>query len=280
MNILISADSTCDLAKELISAYGIAITPLYVIMEQDMIRDGECSPQDIFAYTARTGKLCTTSAVGISDYEDFFTAKLKEYDSIIHFTISAEMSSCYNNACAAAMEHGERVHIIDSRSVSSGIGLQVLRAAQDRDAGLSAREILSNALNRRDKTCIFFVPETLEYLHKGGRCSTVATLGANILKLKPCIETIDGKMLVGKKYRGSMQKVVKDAIHDHFDGREDIGRQWILLPNSFGDSPFADMVKDELLTVQSFTQIVNCPLGATVCCHCGPNTMGIVFEYC
>ncbi len=280
MNILISADSTCDLNSTLLQENHIAVTPLYVYFGQEERRDGiDCSPEEIFAYTRQTGKLCTTAAVSIGDYESFFAEMCGRYDAVIHFTISSEMSSCYQNACAAAEAYAGKVRVVDSRSVSAGIGLQVLRAAEDRDAGLSADEIYTRAMERRSRVCITFVLDTLEYMHKGGRCSTVAALGANLLRLRPCIETVDGRMQVGKKYRGTLQKVIKDLIHDHLQGRSDIRADVSLIPNSLTDPATVEMVVSELSAMQGFGRIENCPLGATVVCHCGPDTLGIVFEY-
>ncbi len=280
MNILISADSTCDLNRELLFAYHIALTPLSVIFGEEAKKDGvECTGADIIAYTARTGRLCSTSAVSVGECEEFFAEQLQKYDYIIHFTISSEMSSCYQNACLAAEAWNGRVLVVDSRSVSSGTGLQVIRAAQDRDRGLSAEEIYQNALKRVEKVCITFALDTLEYMHKGGRCSTVAALGANLLKLKPCIETVNGSMCVGKKYRGNIAKVLKEMIRDHLQGRSDIRTDLMLIPNNFGEGEVLRSVMDELSAVQSFARMEDCPLGATVVCHCGPNTLGIVFEY-
>ena len=276
MSILISADSTCDLSAKLLATYHIAVTPLYVVFDGEAKRDGvDCTGADILAFTEKTGRLCSTAAVSIGDYGDFFAKACEEYEAVIHFTISAEMSSCYQNACVAAGEFGGRVMVVDSRSVSAGTGLQVLRAAQDRDAGLGAADIYENALHRREKVSIFFIPETLDYLAKGGRCSAVAALGANLLKIRPCIETVNGKMEVGKKYRGTMGRVLKEMLRDHLQGRDDLRRDLVLIPTN-AEEAIVNAVKEEL---RDFGSVEVCPLGATVVCHCGGNTLGIVIEY-
>lgn len=277
MNILISADSTCDLSAKLLGAFRIAVTPLYVVFDGEAKRDGvDCTGADILAFTEKTGRLCSTAAVSIGDYTDFFGKMCGEYDAVIHFTISAEMSSCYRNACVAAGDFGGRVMVVDSRSVSAGTGLQVLRAAQDADAGLGAAEIYENALHRREKVSVFFVPETLDFLAKGGRCSAVAALGANLLKIKPCIEVSDGKMELGKKYRGTTGRVLKEMLRDHLQGRDDLRRDLILVPNNLRDEALVRELTEELT---DFAQIETCPLGATVVSHCGGNTLGLAVEY-
>lgn len=275
MNILISADSTCDLNERLLSEYHIALTPLYVNFDDDSKRDGvDCTAADILAFTARTGRLCTTAAVSIGDYADFFAAMCEKYAAIVHFTLSSALSSCYQNACVAAEDYPDRVFVVDSRSVSAAMGLQVIRAAQDRDSGLGPEEIVQRALARREKIHISFIPDTLDYLRKGGRCSALAALGANVLKLKPCIEAVDGRLEVRKKYRGTLSRVLKEMIRDHLQDW-DVCRDIALVPNNLRDEAAIHTIREEL---KDFKQVEFCPLGATVVSHCGPNTTGIVVE--
>ena len=275
MNILISADSTCDLNPGLLSTYHIALTPLYVIFGDEAKKDGaECSAADILAYTERTGQLCSTSAVSIADYADFFAEMCGQYDAVIHFTISSELSSCYRNACAAAGEYPNRVFVVDSLSVSSGTGIQAIRAAEDRDRGLDAEEIYRRALSRREKVYVFFVSDSLDYLRKGGRCSAVAALGANMLKIKPCIETVNGKLEMGKKYRGTLGRVLKEMIRDCLQ-KYDVRRDMVFVTHNVRDYGALSGVLEEL---KDFERIEICPVGATVVSHCGGNTLGIIVE--
>ena len=200
--IRISADSTCDLSPALLTRYGISVTPLYISMGGRAYRDGvDMKQEDIYGYVRRTGELPTTSAVTVQDYLDFFTPMVRNGSSVIHFTISRSMSSCYQNAVAAAKEVGG-VSVVDSRNLSTGIGLLVVRAAELAALGVGSGEILRIISGLIPKVEASFVIDTLHYLHKGGRCSSVAALGANLLSLKPCIEVKDGAMEVGKKYRG------------------------------------------------------------------------------
>ena len=182
MKIRISADSTCDLTSELIEQYDVKIAPLYILMDDRALRDGiECTREDIFAYTSRTGKLCGTAAVSIADYLDFFGEELRTHDQIVHFTISSDMSACFQNACDAAEEFPGRVFVVDSRNLSTGIGHLVIDGALLAREGKSGEEIKAILDERREKLNVSFVIDTLDYLRKGGRCSTVAALGANLL---------------------------------------------------------------------------------------------------
>ena len=208
MNIKISADSTCDLSPALIAQYGIDITPLYIVRGEETLRDGiDIVPEEIYEYVRKTGKLCHTAAVNVSDYITFFKKQLEDHDAIIHFTISSDMSGCYQNACIAAQDFPGRVFPVDSRNLSTGIGHLVLDAAiMAAEGKLTAQEIVDALNEKKAKLDVSFVLDTLEFLKAGGRCSAVAAFGANLLGLKPSIEVKDGGMGVGKKYRGNITK--------------------------------------------------------------------------
>ena len=206
MKIKISADSTCDLSPELIERYHIGITPLYIIRGEETLRDGiDVRPEELYEYANVTGKLCKTAAVNVSDYLAYFAACREEYDAVIHFTISSDMSACYQNACIAAQEF-TNVYPVDSRNLSTGIGHLVLDAAEMAEQGMDAADIASALEKKREKLDVSFVIDTLEYLKRGGRCSALVAMSANLLHLKPCIEVKDGKMGVGHKYRGKLEK--------------------------------------------------------------------------
>jgi len=206
--IRITSDSTCDLSKSLLTSQGIAVIPLYVVKDGVSYADGiQITPDEIFDHVKAGGTLCTTAAVNVADYIDFFTRIKESCEEIVHFTISSEMSSCYKNACIAAEEVGG-VYVIDSRTLSSGIGHLVLDAAQLAQEGKNGVEIFNIIEARKSKLNVSFILDTLDYLRKGGRCSAVAALGANLLHLKPCIEVREGKMGVAKKYRGKLTDVL------------------------------------------------------------------------
>lgn len=280
LKIKISADSTCDLPLELVEKYNIGITPLYIVKDEISYKDGlEIKPEDIYEHVARSGKLCSTAAVSVADYVEFFSKQREEYDAVIHFHISADMSCCYQDACIAAAEVGS-VYPVDSTTLSTGISVLVLEAAEMAAQGKEPAEIVAAVEAMRDKLDVTFVVDTLEYLRKGGRCSALAAMGANLLSLKPCIEVKDGKMVVGKKYRGSIEKCYLQYIRERLEGREDIDLRRIFITHSGGGkiSPeLLDELKAEVLKHQHFKEVCFAVAGGTICCHCGPGTMGIIF---
>jgi EDD domain protein, DegV family len=199
MRIRISADSTCDLSPELVEQYGVAITPLYIRLGDRDLKDTlEVTRDDIFSYVQKTKSIPKTSAVNVGDYTEFFRKTMDEgYDGVVHFTISADMSSCYQNACLAAQQF-KNVYIVDSRTLSSGIGHLVLDACILRDEGKTAKEIFDASEARKEKLDVSFVIDTLRYLALGGRCNSLLAFGANLLNIKPSIQVRDGKMGVDK----------------------------------------------------------------------------------
>lgn len=279
MKIKISADSTCDLPVALAARYDIGITPLYVVRGGDSLRDGvDITPEDIYAHVAAGGDLCSTAAVSVYDYVEYFRAMRQEYDAVIHFHISSDMSACYQNACIAAEEVGG-VYPIDARNLSVGIGIMVLEAAElAREGALSAPEIVEKILARRELVDVSFVVEQLDYLRKGGRCSSVAALGANLLSLRPCILVKDGKMGVGKKYRGAYQKCLLQYVKERLEGHEDIDTRRIFIANSggFSDEEVAE-VEQAVRACQPFEEVLHTRAGCTISCHCGPRTLGIIY---
>ena len=278
MGVYVSSDSTCDLSPALVAEYGVGIVPLYIQRGEESLRDGvECTAQDIFDYTDRTGKLCGTAAVTIADYQDFFAARLAEHDEVVHFTISSDMSACYQNAMAAAADFPGRVHVVDSRNLSTGIGHLVLDAVLLAREGKSGAEIKAILDERKLKLNVSFVIDTLRYLHKGGRCSGVAALGANVLKLKPCIEVHDGVMTVGKKYRGSRNKCLEAYVRERIEGRDDVDYRRIFITDSGVDPETRDMVERLLLSLGPFQEVLHTQAGSTISSHCGPATLGILY---
>jgi len=277
MKIKISADSTCDLSQELIEAYDIGITPLYIVRGEEALRDGiDITPQDIFDYVERQGTLCSTAAVNVTDYMDAFQQWREDYDAIVHFTISSSMSACYQNAVIAASEM-TGVHVVDSAHLSNGIGLLVLRAAELAREGVEAEEIKRILDEQKEKVETSFVIDTLEYLHKGGRCSTVAALGANLLSLKPCIELKDGKMGVGKKYRGTIAKCLLKYTEDRLKGRDDLDLSRIFIIDSGVDPAILEQVEQKVRECAAFEEVLRTKAGCTISNHCGPNCIGILF---
>lgn len=278
MNIKITADSTCDLSREVIEKYNIDILPLYVVEDGKSLRDGiDVSPEDIFDFVDKTGGSVSTSAVNTSDYINYFTKMKKYCDAIIHINISSDFSSCYQNALIAA-ETVEGVYPIDSRNLSTGSGHIVVEAAKMAESGASPDEIVSAMKELTEKVEASFIIEKLDYLRRGGRCSALAALGANLLSLHPCIEVKDGKMGVGKKYRGTMVKVAEQYVKDRLEGRTDIQTDRIFVTHSPSDRELVEFVKAEISKYMKFDEIIETDAGCTVASHCGPNTIGILFK--
>lgn len=279
MKIKISADSTCDLSPELIERYHIGITPLYIIRGEETLRDGiDVHPQELYDYADATGKLCKTAAVNVSDYLAYFAACREEYDAVIHFTISSDMSGCYQNACIAAREF-TNVYPVDSRNLSTGIGHLVLNAAEMAEQGMDAADIAAALEKKREKLDVSFVIDTLEYLKRGGRCSALVAMSANLLHLKPCIEVKDGKMGVGRKYRGKLEKCYVQYIEDRLKGRDDMDCRRIFITDSGIDEATWKELERVVRACQPFEEVLHTQAGCTVSNHCGPGCMGILYYH-
>ena len=279
MKIKISSDSTCDLSQELVDKYDVNIVPLYIVKDGKELVDGvDIVPQDIYDHVANGGTIVSTAAVSVADYLTVFGKLREEYDAVVHFCISSEMSCCYQNACVAAAEIGG-VYPVDSRNLSTGIGLLILEAAEMAAKGeMTGEEIRSAIDERREKLDVSFILDTLSYLAKGGRCSTVAALGANLLSLKPCIEVKNGAMGVGKKYRGNLVKCLLQYVKDRLDGRDDIDTRRIFITESGGyTDEEVEQVRQTVLACQPFAEVLHTNAGCTVSSHCGPKTLGILY---
>ncbi len=279
MKIKISSDSTCDLSQELVDKYDVNIVPLYIVKDgKDLVDGVDIVPQDIYDHVANGGTIVSTAAVSVADYLTVFGKLREEYDAVVHFCISSEMSCCYQNACVAAAEIGG-VYPVDSRNLSTGIGLLILEAAEMAAKGeMTGEEIRSAIDERREKLDVSFILDTLSYLAKGGRCSTVAALGANLLSLKPCIEVKNGAMGVGKKYRGNLVKCLLQYVKDRLDGRDDIDTRRIFITESGGyTDEEVEQVRQTVLACQPFAEVLHTNAGCTVSSHCGPKTLGILY---
>ena len=238
----------------------------------------DITPDEIYAHVEAGGSMCSTAAVSVYDYVEFFRKELESADAVVHFHISGDMSACYQNACIAAAEVGN-VYPVDARNLSTGIGLLVLEAAElARKGELTAQEIQQRMNQRRELLDVSFVVEQLGYLRKGGRCSSVAALGANMLSLRPCIQVKDGKMGVGKKYRGAYQKCLLQYVKERLEGRDDIDPHRIFITESGGFTPEeVAEVEAAVRGYQPFEEVLHTRAGCTVSSHCGPRTLGILY---
>ena len=277
MNIKIISDSTCDLTPQLVEKYNITITPLAVSCGTETFRDGvDITPDQLYEKIKATGELSSTAAVNVQEYIEIFTQALKDHDAVIHFTISSDMSSCYQNACIAAQEVGN-VWVVDSRNLSTGIAHLVLDACDLAKSGMAPADIHSELERRREKLDVSFVVDTLDYLRKGGRCSAVAALGANLLKLHPCIYVKDGQMGVGKKYRGKLKDCLINYVKERLADADTVDTRRIFITDSGVDEAIRDEVEATLRSLLPFEEIIRTRAGCTVSSHCGPGTLGILF---
>ncbi|MBQ4117851.1 MAG: DegV family protein [Oscillospiraceae bacterium] len=275
--IKIISDSTADLPKELIVIYDIEVLPLLVTLGENSYKDGiEICAQDIFKYYEDNKILPKTSAVSVAEYTDAFSRWVEKGYDVIHFCISSSMSACYQNACIAAVELGH-VWSIDSANLSSGIGLQVLLAAELAAKGESAEVIAREINEAKSRVDASFILNQLEFLHKGGRCSGVAALGANLLKLKPCIEVVEGKMKVGKKYRGAYEKCALEYVRDRLEGNDNIDTRRIFLTWTGLDEKLIKEIHKEIKKYHKFDEIIVNEAGSTITGHCGPGTFGVLY---
>lgn len=277
MSIKICADTTCDLPEHLLRRWNIDTIPLYVIKNGEAFRDNvDITTADIFAHVAAGGALCSTSAVSEADYKAFFRQQLQTCDGVVHVTISSDMSACYQNACRAAEQVGH-VRVIDSRNLSVGEGLIVLKGARMAAEGDHTLDEIADAMEALiPKVDCSFVIDKLDYLRKGGRCSPLAALGANVLSLKPCIAVRDGAMLVEKKYRGKFDKVLLSYVEDRLKD-DTIDPSFLFVVHTTLNDGVLESVKEKCAAVRSFGEVEEADAGCTIACHCGPNTLGVIY---
>lgn len=273
--VKICADSVCDLSEELKKRYDISVVPLYVNADGKTFKDGvDITQKDLFRHYRETGNLCATSAVNVEDFKNFFTEQLNGYDELVIITISSDFSGCFQNANIAA-EDFPNVRVVDSRNLSTGEGLVAVSAAKLAQQGLSADEIVKKLDEIIPKVDASFFVANVEYLHKGGRCSSIAALGANLLKLKPCIEVRDGKMTVAKKYRGSIEKTIQNYVKDRLESVE--ADEDLIFITHTTSRQNTELAAAEIKKYKSFKEIDTTDAGCTVACHCGEDTLGILF---
>lgn len=277
MNIKILSDSTCDLSADLLEKHNITLVPLTVIKNGEAFSDGvNIMPKDIFEHVASGGSLCSTAAVNVGEYEDWFAKYANDYDAIVHINISSEFSSCHQNACLAA-DSFDNVRAVDSRNLSTGQGLVVLKACELAKTAESLDQLVADLNAFTEKVEASFLLDRLEYMVKGGRCSSAAALGANLLNLKPCIEVKNGKMSVVKKYRGSFNKCLASYVKERLSGRDDVDPGTLFVTHSPVSRECMDSVANALKDCADFENTYWTEAGCTVSCHCGPGTLGVLF---
>nr|WP_319489821.1 DegV family protein [uncultured Caproiciproducens sp.] len=275
--VKIVADSTCDLNAQMLERYGIEVIPLNVNLGDKSYLDGvNIHTPDLFEYYNKTGRLPTTSAPTPAYYEDFYQRWTNDGFEVVHFSISSELTVTPNIAKMAA-EKFDNIYPVDSRNVSSGMGILAVKAAELRDRGFSAKEIEEQVKGMTNKVRTTCVISTLLYMYKGGRCTGLQALGANLLNLKPCIDVKDGKMGVAKKYRGSLKSAVCKLVEDRLKGADNIDLSRLIIANYDVDRDTIEAVKEKIKEFQNFDEIVVGNCGCSVSVHCGPGTFALMY---
>ena len=277
MKYKILSDSTCDLSPDLVRRYDIGILPLIVVKADQEYLDGQTiTPKDIFDHVAAGGSLCSTAARSVATYQEAFARYAGEYDGVVHINISSDFSSSYQNACIAAQDF-DNVRVVDSRNLSTGQGLVVLKACELAKSAQSVDQLKAELDAFTPRVEASFVLDKLEYMVKGGRCSSAAALGANLLNLKPSIEVKDGKMSVVKKYRGKYDRCLQNYVKDRLENREDIDRGTLFITHTPVSDECLEAVQEAVRECGRFDNIYETEAGCTVSCHCGPGTLGVLF---
>lgn len=278
--VIITADSTCDLGKDYLNLKNIPVIPLYVTMEGNNYSDGvDITAEDIFKHVDDGGDLPGTSAASIGDYTEVFTRLREQGDEVVHVSISSELSAAYKSACIAAEAVGG-VHVVDSYSLSTGIGLVIRKGVQMAEEGkFSAEEIAETLRGLTGKVKASFVLDRLDYLRKGGRCTALQALGANLLKLKPALFMRDGRLQLGQKYRGSFARALENYIDTELSAdRDNLDTSCIFITHSrLDDDTIVDMVREKIAEYAQFDEVVETAASCVISSHCGPNTLGILY---
>ncbi len=275
--VIVSTDSPADLAQ-VYAERDIPVLPLTVILGDREGPDGEITPEDIYEYFAQTKKTPKTAAVSPDVYEAFFSKYTADGSEMVHFTISSDMSACYNNACIVAEKY-PGVHVIDSHNLSTGIGLQVLYARDLADRGLSAADIAEKVEARKSAVQASFIVDTMDFLYRGGRCGGMSAFFASVLRIHPSIyvDPVSGKMVVGKKYIGNVNKVTPKYVADTLEKFPNIDPKYVFVTHTSASGELVEQVKRQVLEVCPEANVICTVAGATVTSHCGKGTLGVLY---
>lgn len=273
--IAISLDSACDLSKELIEKYDFKIIPFGVNLGDKFFYDGEISPEEIFEYADNNKTLPKTNAVNEEAFKEHFAKILNDYDAIIHFDISSDMSSAYQNAVNAS-KNFKNVYVVDSRTLSTAISLEAIYAKKLTETMDDPAKIVELVKKRIPSVQASFIIERLDYLYKGGRCSGLALLGANLLKIRPEIEVLNGNMKNTEKFRGKMADCVTKYCRATLEKYNHPDKSVIFITHSVADKELVDAAK-AVVSEYGFENVYETTAGCTVSSHCGKNTLGILY---
>lgn len=278
--IKIISDSTCDLTKELLDKYDITILPLHVILgDKDLLDGVTVTPDEIYEWADENKTTPKTSAPSIEDAIDLFKPFIDNGDSIIYFSISKEMSTSINviNLAADELEATDKIFVIDSANLSTGVGHLVLEAAIMAQNGMDAPSIVAQIEELKPRVRASFVVDTLTYLHRGGRCSSVEALAGGVLKLHPKIVVENGKMNATKKYRGKIESVILSYAKDMEEEYRNAKTDRVFITHSGCDEEIIKSVYSYLENLNIFDEIIVTRAGSVISSHCGYGTLGVLF---
>lgn len=278
--VVITTDSCCDLTNEIIEKFNIKVLPLNVTLGNDSYLDGvDVFPKDIFEYVDKTDVLPKTAARSVGDFITFFKPFVDDGCDVVFIGIGNDLSSTLQNVAIAAKEL-PNVYYTDSANLSTGISLSLLKACDLRDEGMSAEDIVKKIDSETKNMDVSFIIDRLDYLYKGGRCSAVSAFGANLLKLHPCIEVVNGKLGVGKKYRGNMKDILVKYINDRLsvEGMKFVKKRVFITHTCVEHPEYVAACVEAAKATGIFETVYDTPAGSTIASHCGPNTLGILFE--
>ncbi len=278
--IHILSDSTCDLGAELIQKYNIAILPLHVHLGEEEFEDGiNILPEEIYAWSDANDQTPKTSAMSLGSAVEVFSKLTREGEELICFSISGSMSSTCSvmKMAAEELELEDKIHVVDSENLSAGIGLLILEAARMVEEGKPAKEILNRMDELKPLVRASFVVDTLTYLHRGGRCSSVSAIAGSMLRLHPKIEVKEGRMSAGKKYRGKMESVILSYVKEMEADLKNAQSDRVFITHSGCDETLIQSVREYLENLNCFREIHVTRAGGVISSHCGPGTLGVLF---
>lgn len=279
--VVLTADRTCDLNKELIAKYNVHDIPLHINLGDNTYDDWETiTPEEIYDHFYKTKELPRTAAMSVGEYTDIFSKYIDEGYDIVHISLGSSLSVTHQSSKLAAAEFDGRVHVVDSCNLSTGTGLLVIKAAELIEQGKSAQEVAQAVSEMVHKSHASFVIDKLDFLAAGGRCSAIEAFGANLLGLKPCIEvstTEHGKMGVNKKYRGKFNKVCIDYMNDIITKYGEVDTARAFVTHAGCDEELVESVKSALVEKNIFDEVHVTRASCTISSHCGPNTLGVLF---
>ena len=275
MKIAISCETTCDLTKEQISSNDIKIIPFGITIGNQSFKDGDMTTEQLFESVDKTGILPKTNAINEFEYTEYFENLKKDYDAVVHVCLSSGLSSSHANAVRAS-KNVKDVFVVDSLSLSTGIGLLVLYACDLKNEGYLPEDIAVKLQNRASSLQVSFVVERLDYLYKGGRCNALSLLGANLLKIRPRLVVSDGKIGSDRKYRGSMPKVISKYCEETLQEFSNPDLERVFITYTTATPEMVESAREALVNA-GFKNILESSAGCTIASHCGAHTLGILY---